>query len=171
MESLSRLRCMLHEPRKGRCQRHDVIRRCQNGWLLACGSKPTTKPERTKASSHPRYNSGHPELAHVRPRHPKTGTNGMAERFNQTLKYEHLIGSRSPASCNSLTRRRPFGKLYNPVCPHEHLDFERPDGPLPRRAVRAMLIRARKCPRFLTWDSAGDTQATDDEAAAVPAVA
>jgi putative transposase len=33
----------------------------------------------------------HPELRHVRTRHHVPETNGVVERFNESLNYEHLV--------------------------------------------------------------------------------
>ncbi len=43
-----------------------------------------------KSSDFLRFIAGRPELAHVRTRHHAPETNGVVERFNGSLKYEHL---------------------------------------------------------------------------------
>lgn len=43
-----------------------------------------------KSTDFARFVAGRPELAHVRTRHHAPETNGVVERFNGSLKYEHL---------------------------------------------------------------------------------
>jgi transposase InsO family protein len=50
--------------------------------------------------------ASHPELRHVRTRHHSPETNGVDERFNQSLKYEHLYRKRSPTARTSSMRSR-----------------------------------------------------------------
>jgi putative transposase len=68
----------------------------------------------------------HAELRHVRTRHHAPETNGVVERFNRSLKYEHLyreeIGDVIALDEHILAYR----ELYNWVRPHEALGFVAP---------------------------------------------
>jgi transposase InsO family protein len=68
----------------------------------------------------------HPWLRHVRTRHHAPETNGVVERFNRSLKYEHLyreeIGDVVALDEHILAYR----ELYNWVRPHEALGFVAP---------------------------------------------
>jgi transposase InsO family protein len=67
-----------------------------------------------------------PELRHVRTRHHAPETNGFVERFNQSLKYEHLYRLEIPDALALVDEAESFRRLYNEVRPHEALDFETP---------------------------------------------
>lgn len=43
-----------------------------------------------KSDASARLIASHPELAHVRTRHHSPQTNGVVERFNESIKYEHI---------------------------------------------------------------------------------
>jgi transposase InsO family protein len=49
----------------------------------------------------------------------------VVERFNNSIKYEHLYRLESPTPPPSLTKPRLTG-LYNEIRPHESLDFATP---------------------------------------------
>lgn len=83
----------------------------------------------------------HPELRHVRTRHGAPETNGVVERFNRSLKYEHLYREEIADVLVLDARIRVFIELYNWVRPHEAIGFVAPmvrylaapsdDAPLP----------------------------------------
>jgi len=67
-----------------------------------------------------------PELRHVRTRHHAPETNGVVERFNQSLKYEHLYRLEIADALALADEAEAFRRLYNEIRPHEALDFETP---------------------------------------------
>jgi transposase InsO family protein len=79
-----------------------------------------------KSTDFLRFIRSHPELAHVRTRHHAPETNGVVERFNGSLKYEHLYRLEIPDVLALVEEAQAFRQLYNRVRPHEALDFETP---------------------------------------------
>lgn len=79
-----------------------------------------------KSSDFLHFIAGRPELAHVRTRHHAPETNGVVERFNQTLKYEHLYRHEIPDALELHDQAGAFRDLYNAIRPHEALGFETP---------------------------------------------
>ncbi len=79
-----------------------------------------------KSTDFLRFIAGRPELAHVRTRHHAPETNGVVERFNQTLKYEHLYREEIPDVLALVDEAEAFRRLYNGIRPHESLDFDTP---------------------------------------------
>lgn len=79
-----------------------------------------------KSTDFLRFIAGRPELAHVRTRHHAPETNGVVERFNQTLKYEHLYRLEIPDVIALADEAEDFRHLYNTIRPHESLDFATP---------------------------------------------
>ena len=73
-----------------------------------------------------RFIAGRTELDHVRTRHKAPETNGVAERYNETLKYEHLYRYEIRDVLELQERVEEFRTLYNAVRPHEALGFETP---------------------------------------------
>jgi transposase InsO family protein len=67
-----------------------------------------------------------PWLAHVRTRHHAPETNGVVERFNGSLKYEHLYRLEIPDALALAEEAAAFQRLYNEIRPHETLDFDTP---------------------------------------------
>jgi transposase InsO family protein len=63
----------------------------------------------------------HPELRHVRTRHRAPETNGVVERFNRSLKYEHLYREEIADVLTLDEQIRAFTELHNWVRPHETL--------------------------------------------------
>lgn len=64
-----------------------------------------------------------PELTHVRTRHYASQTNGVIERFNQSLKCEHLY-RHEIADGQELTELvNTYLETYNTIRPHEELDL------------------------------------------------
>jgi hypothetical protein len=70
--------------------------------------------------------AGRPELAHVRTRHHSPETNGVVERFNGSIKYEHLYRLEIPDAVALADEAEAYRRLYNEVRPHESLDFATP---------------------------------------------
>ena len=79
-----------------------------------------------KSTDFARFIAGRPELAHVRTRHHSPETNGVVERFNQSIKYEHLFRLEMPDAITLSDEAEAFRRLYNEVRPHESLDFATP---------------------------------------------
>lgn len=61
------------------------------------------------------------ELRHVRTRHHAPETNGVVERFNQSLKYEHLYREEIADVIALATAVEAYRELYNWIRPHESL--------------------------------------------------
>lgn len=67
-----------------------------------------------------------PELAHVRTRYRSPQTNGVIERFFESLKYEHLFRLEIATGVALADELASFENLYNQVRPHEALEFYTP---------------------------------------------
>ena len=67
-----------------------------------------------------------PELEHIRTRHYAPETNGVVERFNESLKYEHLYRCEIDHAAELAEEVESFLTLYNEVRPHEALGFRLP---------------------------------------------
>lgn len=73
-----------------------------------------------------RFVAGQPRLGHIRTRHYAPETNGVVERFNRSLKYEHL-SQREIANAAELAEEvEAFLGTFNEVRPREALDFRPP---------------------------------------------
>jgi putative transposase len=68
----------------------------------------------------------HPELRHVRTRHHAPETNGVVERFNQSLKYEHLYREEIATVLGLAEHTDAYRELYNWVRPHEAIGLIAP---------------------------------------------
>ena len=79
-----------------------------------------------KSTDFLRFIAGRPELAHVRTRHHAPETNGVVERFNGSLKYEHLYRLEIADALELADEAEAYRQLYNTVRPHEGIDFDRP---------------------------------------------
>ena len=79
-----------------------------------------------KSSDFLHFIASRPELAHVRTRHHAPETNGVVERFNQSLKYEHLYRLEIADVIALADEAEAFRDLYNTVRPHESLGFGTP---------------------------------------------
>lgn len=66
------------------------------------------------------------ELEHVRTRHYAPETNGVVERFNQSLKYEHLYRLEIRDVLELDAACTEYRRFYNAIRPHEALDFAVP---------------------------------------------
>lgn len=79
-----------------------------------------------KGDGFARFFAGRVHLEHIRTRHYVPQTNGVVERFNQSLKYEHLYRHEIDHPAKLADEVASFIDLYNEVRPHEGLDFRRP---------------------------------------------
>jgi transposase InsO family protein len=79
-----------------------------------------------KSTDFLRFIASRPELAHVRTRHHAPETNGVVERFNQSLKYEHLYRLEVADVIALVDEADAYRDLYNAIRPHESLDFDTP---------------------------------------------
>jgi transposase InsO family protein len=73
-----------------------------------------------------RFIDSHPALKHVRTRHYAPETNGVVERFNQSLKYEHLYRHEITDGQALAEEVEIYRDLYNRVRPHEALSLTPP---------------------------------------------
>lgn len=79
-----------------------------------------------KAGAFASYIRSRPEFEHVRTRHRSPESNGVIERWNQSLKYEHLYLHEiddGPALADQVLE---YARLYNDERPHEAIDWARP---------------------------------------------
>ncbi len=76
-----------------------------------------------KSSDFARFIAGRPELTHVRTRHHAPETNGVVERFNQSLKYEHLYRYEIANGQDLVDHVTEYCDTYNRIRPHETLGF------------------------------------------------
>ncbi len=65
-------------------------------------------------------------VAHVRTRHRSPHTNGVVERWYQTLKYEHLYREEIASGIDLADCVAAFIDTYNTVRPHQALNWQRP---------------------------------------------
>jgi transposase InsO family protein len=79
-----------------------------------------------KSADFAHFIARHPELRHVRTRHRAPETNGVVERWNGSLKYEHLYRQEIPDVLALDEEVRVYRELYNWVRPHEALGFATP---------------------------------------------
>lgn len=74
-----------------------------------------------KSVAFARYFASRPELTHVRTRYRSPGTNGVIERFFQSVKYEHLYREELQDGAMVVAAVERYRSLYNAVRPHETL--------------------------------------------------
>ncbi len=79
-----------------------------------------------KSSDFLHFIARHPELRHVRTRHHAPETNGVVERFNGSLKYEHLYRLEIADVIALADETEAYRDLYNAIRPHEALGFATP---------------------------------------------
>lgn len=79
-----------------------------------------------KAVGFERYIAKAPEFTHVRTRYKSPGTNGVVERFFETLKYDDLYRHDIDDGDAPANRVSDFRELYNRIRPHEALGQTRP---------------------------------------------
>jgi transposase InsO family protein len=79
-----------------------------------------------KAGAFARYIRSRPEFEHVRTRHRSPGSNGVIERWYESLKYEHLYLHEiddGPALAEHIAG---YQRIYNHERPHETIGWARP---------------------------------------------
>lgn len=79
-----------------------------------------------KSAAFAAFIASRPELVHVRTRHYAPQTNGVVERFNQSLKYEHLYRHEITDGQDLVEHVEKYRFTYNEIRPHEALDFATP---------------------------------------------
>jgi transposase InsO family protein len=98
-----------------------------------------------KADAFTRFVEARPWLAHVRTRYRSPQSNGVIERFYETVKYEHLYRQDIANGIVLNDELAKFRHVYNELRPHEHLGILTPgeayraDPSLTLAAVEAML--------------------------------
>lgn len=73
-----------------------------------------------------RWFAARPHFAHVRTRHRSPHTNGVIERWFESLKYERLYRHDIADGIDLAAHAAGYLDEYNRVRPHEHLDWRRP---------------------------------------------
>lgn len=93
-----------------------------------------------KSDAFARFVGRQPHLRHVRMRYRSSQSNGVIERFNKSMNYEHLYCREIPADFELIEELAVHRRVYNEIHPHEHLGFltpmevylADPTGPLPK---------------------------------------
>lgn len=94
-----------------------------------------------KAAQFARHVASRPEFCHVRTRHRAPETNGVIERWFESLKYEHLYRHELDDGPGLAREVDAYLDVFNRRRPHEAIDFAlpidryqtTPDTPLPTR--------------------------------------
>ena len=73
-----------------------------------------------------------PELRHVRTRHTAPETNGVVERYIESVTYEHLYRHEIPDGPALALHLDAYRDIYNRIRPHEAIGFDTPQ-PIPHR--------------------------------------
>ena len=73
-----------------------------------------------------RFIGGQPHIEHIRTRHYAPETNGVVERFHQSLKYEHLYQREIEQAATLAEEVAEFLGSFNEVRPHESLAWRQP---------------------------------------------
>ena len=79
-----------------------------------------------KSTALARWFAARPHLAHVRTRHRSPWTNGVVERWFETLKYERNWCEEIPSGVDLADHIADFIDEYNTIRPHETLTWQRP---------------------------------------------
>jgi transposase InsO family protein len=79
-----------------------------------------------KAGAFARYIASRPEFEHVRTRHRSPETNGVIERWYESIKYEHLYLHEIDDGPALAEHVAGYERLYNDERPHETLGWARP---------------------------------------------
>lgn len=79
-----------------------------------------------KSTAFLRFMAARPWLVHIRTRHYAPNQNGVVERFNRSLKYEHLYRLEIDDAAELMDEVAIFLEIYNEVRPHETLGDLRP---------------------------------------------
>ncbi len=69
-----------------------------------------------------RWFAAHRHLTHVRTRHRAPWTNGVVERWIETLTYEHLYRHDIASGVDLADHIEEFQNTYNSIRPHQALD-------------------------------------------------
>lgn len=73
-----------------------------------------------------RWFAQRPHFVHIRTRHRSPQTNGVIERFFQSLKYEHLYRHDIDDGTQLADHVTSYLDTYNRIRPHENIDWWRP---------------------------------------------
>jgi putative transposase len=79
-----------------------------------------------KSSAFARYIRSRPEFEHVRTRHRSPETNGVIERFYQSIKYEYLYLHEIDDGPALAEHVAGYQRIYNHERPHETIAWARP---------------------------------------------
>ena len=79
-----------------------------------------------KARDFARYIHSRPEFEHVRTRHRSPESNGVIERWYQSLKYEHLYLHEIDDGPALAERVLDYARIYNHERPHETIEWQLP---------------------------------------------
>jgi putative transposase len=79
-----------------------------------------------KSTAFLRFMAARPWLRHIRTRHYSPGQNGVVERFNRSLKYEHLCRLEIDDASDLMDEVATFLEIYNDIRPHEAIGDLRP---------------------------------------------
>lgn len=79
-----------------------------------------------KAGSFARYIRSRPEFEHVRTRHRSPESNGVIERWYQSLKYEHLYLQEIDDGPALAEHVLDYARIYNDERPHEAIGWQMP---------------------------------------------
>lgn len=110
------------------------------------------QPAKTPGLRFQLYIASRPELRHVRTKYRSPPTNGVVERWFESVKYEHLFRLEIGSGHVLAEETERYRRLYNEVRPHEHLDFRTPMERL-SGGSGAQPIHTGKCPENLTRDT------------------
>lgn len=79
-----------------------------------------------KAAAFARYIRSRPEFEHVRTRHKSPESNGVIERFYESIKYEHLYLHEIDDGPALAEQVAGYERVYNDERPHEAIGWARP---------------------------------------------
>jgi putative transposase len=79
-----------------------------------------------KAAAFGRYIRSRPEFEHVRTRHRSPETNGVIERWYESIKYEHLYLHEIDGGPALAEQVAGYQRIYNDERPHETIGWARP---------------------------------------------
>ena len=79
-----------------------------------------------KAGAFARYIRSRPEFEHVRTRYRSPETNGVIERWYESLKYEHLYLQEIDDGPALAEHVLDYAQIYNDERPHETIGWARP---------------------------------------------
>jgi putative transposase len=79
-----------------------------------------------KAGAFARYIRSRPEFEHVRTRYRSSETNGVIERWYESLKYEHLYLQEIDDGPALAEHVLDYARIYNDERPHETIGWARP---------------------------------------------